>query len=273
MDRAGCVRICWPQALRGRTGSMPRVRADRQRQYRRRGSDRRDRGYCPRDAARGCTSDAAFGLWAATSESTPGRLVAGIERSRFDRDRCPQVDSCLTTRAWFFTAHPEAHQQSLDDAGPLHADHPRRTRARGRSRPTSRVAPAALPLYAALRSLGRSGIRDLVDRCCALAQRMASRLGDHDHVRILNDVVLNQVLVQFGAPRRRRCEQPRRLTTGGDRAGAGGRLRAGPVERDGMGRPAMRISISNWTTTPEDINRSAAAILSALDDARRDAPS
>ena len=61
-----------------------------------------------------------------------------------------------------------------------------------------------------------------MDRCCALAQRMATRLGDHDHVRILNDVVLNQVLVQFGPP-------------GGDDASAA-RLTTGVIERVQDGR-------------------------------------
>ena len=52
-------------------------------------------------------------------------------------------------------------------------------------------------VYAALRSLGRNGVREMVERCCRLARRMAERLGAADGVEILNDVVLNQVLVRF----------------------------------------------------------------------------
>jgi glutamate/tyrosine decarboxylase-like PLP-dependent enzyme len=55
-------------------------------------------------------------------------------------------------------------------------------------------------MYAALRVLGREGVAEIVDRCCALAQRMATRLSSDERVRILNEVVLNQVLVQFRPP-------------------------------------------------------------------------
>jgi hypothetical protein len=55
------------------------------------------------------------------------------------------------------------------------------------------------PVYAACRALGRAGIAELVERCCALARRFADRLGDVDGVEVLNDVVLNQVLVRLPA--------------------------------------------------------------------------
>ena len=112
------------------------------------------------------------------------------------------------------------------------------------------------PLYAALRSLGRSGVADLVDRCCDLAVRMANRLSDAAGVEILNDVVLNQVLVA--------------ITTGDGRDVADAVIDR--VQRDGTcwvggtawhGRRAMRISISNWSTTEADIDRSAESILAA----------
>jgi glutamate/tyrosine decarboxylase-like PLP-dependent enzyme len=212
--------------------------------------------------------DAAFGLWAATSDSRRS-LVAGIER----------VDSIATdAHKWIvpydsglvFTAHPEAHQQSLVTPAHYMQMTPGEREPRSFTPDESRRA-RGLPLYAALRSLGRSGIRDLVDRCCALAQRMASRLAYHDHVRILNDVVLNQVLVQFGAPGGDAASAARLTTAVIERVQTGGTCWAGGTRWHGQA--AMRISISNWTTTPEDIDRSAAAILSALDDAARHGPS
>jgi glutamate/tyrosine decarboxylase-like PLP-dependent enzyme len=120
----------------------------------------------------------------------------------------------------------------------------------------------AIPVYAALRTLGRAGISDLVDRCCTLATQMAAALAAHESVRILNDVVLNQVLVQFRPPN-------------GDDASASALTQAviARVQEDGTcwaggtkwhEQPAMRISISNWSTTTADIERSAAAILVAL---------
>jgi glutamate/tyrosine decarboxylase-like PLP-dependent enzyme len=121
----------------------------------------------------------------------------------------------------------------------------------------------ALPMYAALRALGRDGVGELVERCCSLAARMAALLARHDAVRILNDVVLNQVLVQF-------------RPAGGDDAAAA-RLTEEVISRvqtEGtcwaggtkwQGQAAMRISISNWSTTPDDIDRSGAAIIRMLE--------
>ena len=123
---------------------------------------------------------------------------------------------------------------------------------------TSRRA-RGFAVYAALRCLGRRGVAGLVDRCCGLARRMAAALAAAPGVRILNDVVLNQVLVRF---------EP---TAGGD-ADALTRAVIARVQRDGVcwlggtrwrGFDAMRISVSNWSTTEADIDRSAAAILAA----------
>jgi glutamate/tyrosine decarboxylase-like PLP-dependent enzyme len=115
------------------------------------------------------------------------------------------------------------------------------------------------PVYAALRSLGRNGVAELVERGCALARRMAERLGAAPGVSILNEVVLNQVLVRF---------EPQ---AGGD-ADAFTRAVIAEVQREGTcwlggtrwhGVEAMRVSVSNWSTTDADIDRAAEAILAA----------
>ena len=114
------------------------------------------------------------------------------------------------------------------------------------------------PIYAAIRSLGRSGVADLVDRCCAHARRFAEALAREPGVEVLADVVLNQVLVRF-------------LDPGGDHD-ARTRAVIEAVQEDGtcwlggttwQGKAAMRISVSNWSTTTEDVDRSVAAILRA----------
>jgi glutamate/tyrosine decarboxylase-like PLP-dependent enzyme len=101
-----------------------------------------------------------------------------------------------------------------------------------------------------MRSLGRSGIDELVDRHCRLARRFAARLDAADGVEVVNDVVLNQVLVRF---------------TGRDAHDVIDR-----VQRDGTcwvggttfkGAAAMRISVSGWATTEDDVDRSADAII------------
>jgi glutamate/tyrosine decarboxylase-like PLP-dependent enzyme len=113
-----------------------------------------------------------------------------------------------------------------------------------------------VPLYAALRSLGRDGVRDLVARCCAYARRMAERLAAHDGVEILNDVVLNQVLVRFGASDAVTDAVIERVQRDGTCWAGASRWRGAVV---------MRISVSGWQTTAADVDRSADAILAALD--------
>jgi glutamate/tyrosine decarboxylase-like PLP-dependent enzyme len=105
-------------------------------------------------------------------------------------------------------------------------------------------------IWAAIKSLGRSGIADMVERNCRMAARLAEGLSAAGH-DVLNDVELNQVLVAFGDDTRtRRVVQA--------------------VQEDGTcwcgstvwhGRFAMRISVSSWATTDADIDRSLAAIL------------
>jgi glutamate/tyrosine decarboxylase-like PLP-dependent enzyme len=115
----------------------------------------------------------------------------------------------------------------------------------------------AVEVWAALRHLGRSGLADLVERTCRYAERLAVGLRRAGH-RVLNEVVLNQVLVSFGEG-----ETTRRVIQA--------------VQADGTcwvggtvwhGRPAMRLSVSSWATTEHDIERSLAAILRTAASAR-----
>jgi glutamate/tyrosine decarboxylase-like PLP-dependent enzyme len=203
--------------------------------------------------------DGAFGLWAAASPRFR-HLVAGSERAdswATDAHKWLNVpyDSGIA-----FCAHPEAHRAAmavqasylelvdLDAARePLDWNPEFSRRARG------------FPIYAAIRSLGREGIAALVERCCDHATRFAELLGAEPGVEILNEVVLNQVLVRFG--------DDDALT----QAAVTGVQDEGTCWLSGtvwQGRAAMRISVSNWQTTTEDVERSAAAILAAAAAAR-----
>ena len=203
--------------------------------------------------------DGAFGLWAAASPRFR-HLVAGSERAdswATDAHKWLNVpyDSGIA-----FCAHPEAHRAAmavqasylelvdLDAARePLDWNPEFSRRARG------------FPIYAAIRSLGREGIAALVERCCDHATRFAELLGAEPGVEILNEVVLNQVLVRFG--------DDDALT----QAAVTGVQDEGTCWLSGtvwQGRGAMRISVSNWQTTTEDVERSAAAILAAAAAAR-----
>jgi glutamate/tyrosine decarboxylase-like PLP-dependent enzyme len=110
-------------------------------------------------------------------------------------------------------------------------------------------------IWAALRSLGRTGLSDLIDRNCRLARRFAVEL-QRGGAEILNELVLNQVLVSFGDAARTRGVI--------ERVQQDGTCWCGPTEW--QGRTAMRISVSSWATRDEDVDRSVAAILRAATD-------
>jgi aromatic-L-amino-acid decarboxylase len=104
-------------------------------------------------------------------------------------------------------------------------------------------------LWAALKSLGRSGLCALIERTCAHAQHLARGLREGGF-EVLNDVVINQVLVSFGRPEVTR-EVIRRVQEEGT-CWCGGTV--------WQGKPAMRISVSSWATTEMDVERSLQAI-------------
>jgi len=200
--------------------------------------------------------DGAFGLWAATSPKL-ALLVAGVE----------QADSVATDgHKWLnvpydcgivFCAHPDSHRRAMSMSA-AYIMESRAERDPHEYVPEESRRGRAVPVYAALRSIGRDGLRDLVERCCLLARRMASRLGEEPALHVLNDVCLNQVLVRLGSP--------------SPDAGADARTKAmiERIQMDGTcwaggttwhGMAALRISVSNWSTTGSDIDRSAEAIV------------
>jgi glutamate/tyrosine decarboxylase-like PLP-dependent enzyme len=108
-------------------------------------------------------------------------------------------------------------------------------------------------LYAALRSLGRQGVADLVERTSGLARLMAAELDGDPALEVINEVVINQVLVGVVG------DESGELTTDAVQR----------IQQDGTcwlagtswhGRPAIRISVCNWRTSEDDIRRSADAI-------------
>jgi glutamate/tyrosine decarboxylase-like PLP-dependent enzyme len=102
-----------------------------------------------------------------------------------------------------------------------------------------------------MRTLGRHGVAELVDRCCDLAARFAEGVDGRAGLRVGNDVVLNQVVVDAGEP-----ERSRALI---DAIQAEGTCWVGPTTWHG--RDGFRVSVSNWSTTADDIDRSVDAVL------------
>jgi len=194
--------------------------------------------------------DAAFGLWAAAA---PGRahLLAGSELA----------DSWATDAHKWLNVPYDSGIAFVRDADALRAGMavtaeylPAPSGVRNPSDFTPELSRRArgVEVWAALRCLGRSGLEELVERMCRHAERFAEGLAAAGY-EILNEVVLNQVLVSFGE------------------AGETERVIAA-VQADGtcwcggtvwQGRTAMRISVSSWATTDDDVERSLAAILRA----------
>jgi glutamate/tyrosine decarboxylase-like PLP-dependent enzyme len=200
--------------------------------------------------------DGAFGLWVAVSPRL-AHLAAGVKRA----------DSWSTdAHKWLNVGYdcgfvavrdPDAHRASMATTGAAYLMRSEERENWEYVLDSSRRA-RGFPLYAAIRSLGREGVRALVERCCDLAARMADRLREANGVEVLNDVVLNQVLVRFGDDARTRAVIERVQADG--TAWMGGTTWHGSA--------AMRISVSNWSTTEADADRSVDAILRCAADAR-----
>ena len=117
--------------------------------------------------------------------------------------------------------------------------------------PESSRRARGVEVWAALRHLGRSGVADMIERCCRHARHFAKGLRAAGY-EVLNDVDLNQVVVSFGAP-----ELTTRIVEG---IQDNGTCWCGPTVW--QGRTAMRISVSSWATTDEDVERSLGAMVS-----------
>jgi glutamate/tyrosine decarboxylase-like PLP-dependent enzyme len=197
--------------------------------------------------------DGAFGLWAAAAPSRRD-LVGGVEHA----------DSWATdAHKWLnvpydcgvaVVRHPDAHRGATATTAAYLATSADRDPMQWSPEASRRAR--AIPVWAALRSLGRDGVADLVERCCVLATRFADRLAATGGVEVLNpEPPLNQVLVRFGDS----DEVTARVVAGVQDAGVC--WMGGTVWR---GRAAMRISVSSWRTTADDVDRSVGSILEVL---------
>ncbi len=191
--------------------------------------------------------DGAFGLWAAVApERAP--LTAGVaEADSWATDAHKWLNAPYDS-GLVFVRRPEALQGAmaqnaaylLTGAGrePMYLTPEMSRRARG------------IEIWAALSTLGRSGLADMIERACQQANRFAEGLRDAGYA-ILNDVVLNQVLVSFGE-----AEATQRVMAALQADGTcfcGGTV--------WQGKTAMRISVSSYATTDEDVERSLAAMI------------
>jgi glutamate/tyrosine decarboxylase-like PLP-dependent enzyme len=195
--------------------------------------------------------DGAFGLWA--NVSPPLRhLLHGAERADSWAVDAHKWLNVPYDNGVAFTAHPESHSGAFSARASylvFNAD----TRDQIDWNPEHSRRARGFTVYAAIRALGRSGIREMIERSCAHARTFADGLTDLG-AEVLNDVVLNQVLFRFASD-----EETDRV------------LRA--VQEEGSswmsgttweGRQAIRISVSNWQTSAEDVERTLAVYAGQL---------
>ena len=200
-----------------------------------------------KDAGAWVHVDGAFGLWARVSPKYD-ELTRGLEMADswatdahkwlnvgYDSGVVLVRDGMALKRAMGMSA---AYLQGGTQREPMHHVPDSSRRARG------------VELWAALKSLGRSGVRELVDRTCELARLFAERLRGAGY-EVLHEVAINQALVSFGSDEKTR-EVIRRVQEEGT-CWCGGTV--------WQGKAAMRISVSSWATTKEDVEKSAEAIV------------
>jgi glutamate/tyrosine decarboxylase-like PLP-dependent enzyme len=192
--------------------------------------------------------DGAFGLWAAAS-GEKAALVRGVEKADSIASDAHKWINVPYDCGVVFCADEAAHRSAMSLAAAYIV-------VTGSERDAHEFVPEesrrarAVPVYAALRSLGRKGFADLIERNCRQARRFAEALRSAGY-EVLNEVVLNQVLVSFGTP-----EQTQRTIAAIQEEGTcwcGGTV--------WQGRTAMRISVSNWSTTDEDVEKSVEAMV------------
>jgi glutamate/tyrosine decarboxylase-like PLP-dependent enzyme len=207
-----------------------------------------------RDSGAWIHVDGAFGLWAAASAQRT--LTNGIDLA----------DSIATDAHKWLNVPYDSGLVFVRDARTLNAAMSASAAylPEGQTRDPQLFVPEmsrrarAVEVWAALRSLGRRGLAEMIERNCRHAARFASELRKAGH-QVLNDVVLNQVLVSFGAP-----EVTRRVIAA--------------IQQDGtcwcggtswQGNIAMRISVSSWATSEADVEQSIAAIVRCAREAER----
>jgi glutamate/tyrosine decarboxylase-like PLP-dependent enzyme len=192
--------------------------------------------------------DGAFGLWAAVSPRY-APLLAGFGAADSWAIDCHKWLNVPYDSGVAVVRDPEHLRRAMSSGSAAYL-------AQGAGRepwqytPDSSRRARGVELWAAMRSLGRSGLREMIERNCHQAKLFAKRLREAGF-SILNEVVLNQVLVSFGSP-----EQTRRVIAGIQTEGT---CWCGGTEW--QGHTAMRISVSCWATTDEDVERSVAAMI------------
>ncbi len=198
--------------------------------------------------------DGAFGLWAAVSPRLR-HLVAGVERADSWTTDAHKWLNVPYDSGIVLCAHPESHRAAMTVTASylIQDEGARRVRDQLDWVPEFSRRARGFAVYAALRTLGRAGLVELVERCSAQARRFAERIAGVPGVELLNDVVLNQVLFCF--------EDDGRTDAVLARVQESGRVWMSGTTWNG--RKAIRVSVSNWQTGDEETDLAVEAFRAA----------
>lgn len=199
--------------------------------------------------------DGAFGMWA-TASPRFDKLVHGMEKAHSWATDGHKWLNVPYDCGYAFVAEPEAHRASLSyRASYLTQDGLARDPMDWNPEFSRRARGFAS--YAALRELGRSGVQEVVERCCDCAAQLAAGLGELRGVEVLSNPIINQGMVAFTDPSGAVSNEWNDEVIA-EIAAEGTSFFSGTTIPDG--RRAMRISVSNWQTSPEDVVKSIAGV-------------
>jgi len=194
--------------------------------------------------------DGAFGLWAAASPRYR-HLTAGIAKADSWATDGHKWLNVPYDCGYAFVSDTDSHRASVSYRAP-YLTHDAQARDQMDWTPEWSRRARGFPTYAALRQLGRKGITELVDHCCQHARALATRIGALPGAELLSEPIINQGLVGFGD---RTDDIIASILATGEAFFGGTTWR---------GRRAMRVSVCNWQTSEEDVNRAVNAVASVL---------
>jgi len=210
--------------------------------------------------------DGAFGLWAGANPRYK-QFVAGVEAADSWATDGHKWLNVPFDSGYAFVAHPESHRASMSFRG-AYITHDADARDEMDWNPEWSRRARGFPTYAALRQLGRNGVAEIVENCCAHARSLVMEIGKLSGAEAVWEPTINQGLVRFldkksGATQEdhdRRTDQVIAAIVASGEAFFGGTT--------WRGRRAMRISVSCWRTTNEDVRRTVRAVEKVLSDAQ-----
>jgi len=203
--------------------------------------------------------DGAFGLWAASSPRYR-HLVKGVEAADSWATDGHKWLNVPFDCGYAFIGNPDAHRASMSHRAP-YLTHQEDARDEMDWNPEWSRRARGFSTYAALRQLGREGVAELIDRCCHHAHELVMGIGELPGAEVLWEPITNQGLVRFLDPSSEQNHDRRTDEVIAAIVASGEAFFGGTTWR---GKRAMRVSVCNWRTSPEDVQRSINSVARVL---------